>query len=461
MAKTSYLKWIITITVPFLLYFSLPQNVSPEFPTYMALTSAAILAWAFNIYPAVGVAAMLTFAYMLFGVADAETVFGPWATVLPWLSFAAVIIGDAMEESQLARRLALFCLKNTGGSFTGLTIGFFIAGLVLVLILPSILARCVIFCAIASGIIQALNIDPKSRLSSALILMAFFTAAAPQFMYLHSSESFIWAFDIMLKGTDKTVNFWDYCYHGTLINLVYYAVSMACVYIVKGREKLPISDRLTAFIAESRAELGPLSTKEIKLFIIVLGIIAGFMLQPWTGIDPVYLFCALSLCCYLPGISILTPESFNKLNVVFLIFVAGCMAIGFVGGSVGANKWAVDGLVAFLQGTSSTMSVFFAYIAGVVVNFLLTPFAATAAFTPAIGELGNALNVNPLPLFYSLNFGLDQYLFPYEAVYFLYIFITEKITLRHIVFALFVRILLTAVFLIAVAIPYWKMIDLL
>lgn len=104
MAAVSYVKWIITIAVPFLLYFFLPQNVSPEFPTYMALTSAAILSWAFNIFPAVGVAAMLTFAYMLFGVADAETVFGPWATVLPWLSFAAVIIGDAMEESHLARR---------------------------------------------------------------------------------------------------------------------------------------------------------------------------------------------------------------------------------------------------------------------------------------------------------------------------------------------------------------------
>lgn len=256
MAIVSYLKWAITITVPFLLYFFLPQNVSPEFPTYMALTSAAILAWAFNIFPAIGVAAMLTFAYMLFGVADAETVFGPWTTVLPWISFAAVIIGDAMEDSQLARRLALFCLKNTGGSFTGLTIGFFVAGLALVLILPSILARCVIFCAIASGITQALNLDPKSRLSSSIILMAFFAAASPQFMYLHSSESFIWAFDILFKGTGTTVDFWDYCYHGTLINFVYYAVSMACVYLVKGKEKLPMSDRLASFITESRTEQG-------------------------------------------------------------------------------------------------------------------------------------------------------------------------------------------------------------
>ena len=45
-----------------------------------------------HISRAIGVAAMLTFAYILCGVADAEVVFGPWATVLPWLSFAAVII---------------------------------------------------------------------------------------------------------------------------------------------------------------------------------------------------------------------------------------------------------------------------------------------------------------------------------------------------------------------------------
>ena len=112
MVALSYLKWITVVIIPLLLYNFVPQDVSPEFPTYMALTSAAIISWALNIFPPVGVAALLTFAYMLFGVADAETVFGPWATVLPWISFAAVIIGDAMEDSNLARRSALFCLKK-------------------------------------------------------------------------------------------------------------------------------------------------------------------------------------------------------------------------------------------------------------------------------------------------------------------------------------------------------------
>ena len=97
------------------------------------------------------------------------------------------------------------------------------------------------------------------------------------------------------------------------------------------------------------------------------------------------------------------------------------------------------------------MSVVCAYAAGVVINFLLTPLAATAAFTPAFGELGTAMNVNPLPLFYAFNFGLDQYIFPYEAVYFLYIFITERVLLRHIVTALAIRMLIVGIFVVVLA----------
>ena len=280
-------------------------------------------------------------------------------------------------------------------------------------------------------------------------------------MFLHSSESFIWAFGMMLKGTDKTVNFWDYAYQATFINLIYYALSMATVYIVKGRETLVSGAHFSTFIEQSCREMGPIQPREIKLLVLVFGIILGFMLEPLTHIDPVYVCCVLALLSYLPGINVLDRESFSNLNIVFLVFITGCMAIGFVGGSVGANKWAVASIVPLLQGWGETMSVVCAYVAGVVINLLLTPLAATAAFTPAFGELGTAMNVNPLPLFYAFNFGLDQYIFPYEAVYFLYIFITERVLLRHIVTALAIRMLIVGIFVVVLAVPYWNGIGLM
>lgn len=460
MLSIQRIKWLLTLIIPLVLYNVVPRDVSPQFPLYMGLTSAAIVAWALNVFPAIGVAAMLTFAYLLCGVSGPETVFGPWTTVLPWLSFAAVIIGDAMDKTGLARRVALRCLQSTGGTFWGLMGGFFLGGLILVTILPSILARVVIFCAVAVGIIQALRLDPKSRMSSAIVMMGFFAAAAPQFMFLHSSESFIWAFDMMLKGTNKSVNFWEYAWHATIINLIYYAISMVTVILVKGRETLAAGDNITVFIEQQCREMGSMRSEEWKLLGIVGAVILGFMVQPLTGVDPVYIFGVLALLCYLPWMGILEPESFNNLSIVFLVFITGCMAIGFVGGEVGANKWAVASVVPMLEGWGTTMSIFCSYLVGVGINFLLTPLAATAAFTPAFGELGVAMNVNPLPLFYAFNFGLDQYLFPYEAVYFLYIFITERIQLKHIVAALAIRMVLVGLFVALVAVPYWNIIGL-
>lgn len=454
------LRWPLTLVLPFIVYFAAPTDISPKAPLFMAMTSMAILAWAFNVFPAIGVAALLTFGYMLGGVAPAEVVFGPWTTVLPWISFAAVIIGEAMDQTGLARRLALACLTLAGGSFLGLLWGFFLGGLVLALVLPSILARMVVLCAIASGIVDTLRLNHKSRMSSAIILMAFMAAAAPQFLFLHTSESFIWAFTMLFKD-GSTVDFWQYAWHGSFFSIVYTLASMAVILVVKGKENLTTMGNAQAFIASSRKELGPVSPKEKKLMVIVLGMVLAFMVQPWTGVDPVFIFAVLALLCYMPGISILSEESIGKVEIMFLVFITGCMSIGFVGGAVGFNAWAVQQILPLLQGWGETMSVIIAYISGVAVNFLLTPLAATAAFTPAIGDLGQALNMNPLPLFYAFQYGLDQYILPYEAVYFLYIFITGRVTLSHVIPALALRALLCGVLLACVAIPWWNFVGIL
>ena len=47
------LKWTMTLLIPCGVYFLSPQDVSPHFPLYMGLTSAAIIAWALNVFPAI------------------------------------------------------------------------------------------------------------------------------------------------------------------------------------------------------------------------------------------------------------------------------------------------------------------------------------------------------------------------------------------------------------------------
>ena len=74
------------------------------------------------------------------------------------------------------------------------------------------------------------------------------------------------------------------------------------------------------------------------------------------------------------------------------------------------------------------------------------------AFTPAFGELGVQMGVNPLPLFYAFEYGLDQYFFPYEGVMFLYIFTTGCVTLKHVIPTMIARCIVAGAFIAVIAI---------
>lgn len=456
------MKWGFAILFAATLFVIAPRGVSAELPMYAALTGFAIVLWVFEIFPPFATATALAFSYILVLGMDPELVFLPWSTSLIWISVGGVIFGEAMKSSGLAKRIAMKCLLVTGGSFKGLAIGFAVAGILLGLLLPSIFARVVIFCAVAIGIIDTLELDKNRRMSSTIILMAFFAAAAPCLMFLHTSESFIWAFEIMFGGRQNVpVGFWVYVQHGTLLSLFYVIASFATLWLVKGKEDLPPRDELKRAVTVNYDAMGPTTGREKRLLcLVILGIMA-FMLQPWTGINDVFLFAFIALLCYLPGLKIEKPENFNSLQLAFLLMMTGCIAMGMVGGAVGANKWAVSQLKPILESMSPTMAVITSYLGGAFVNFILTPLAATAAFTPAFAEIGQQFGINPLPLFYAFNYGLDQYVLPYEMVPFLYIFTTGYIKLGHVVKALAIRFVLAGILIAAFAVPYWIFIGIL
>ena len=461
MNRVLTLKWFAVLGIASLFYLLAPRDVSPQMPLYLAMTSAAVIIWTFDLLPAVAVAAALTFLYLLTNMAPPEVVLGPWTTVLIWTTFGAAIFGEAMEKTGLAKRVALRCMLLTGGTFTGMLIGFAIGGIILGLLLASGFARTVIFCAIAVGIIRALEIDPKSRLSSVIIIACFFAAAAPTMQFLHTSESFIWSFQVLMKAIGGNVDWWEYLDHVCFINTIYVALSFLTIYFMRGKVDLPEGAKLKLILEERLAEMGPMSVSEKRLLILAILSILGFMVELWTGVNAVYVLCLVALFCYMPGMKIMEPSSFNSLNIVFLVFVAGCMAIGFVAGEVGANKWAVSSIIPFLKELPPTLGVLCSYLAGVLTNLLLTPFAATVAFTPAFGELGIQMGINPLPLFYAFEYGLDQYFFPYEGVMFLYIFTTGCVTLKHVIPTMIARCIVAGAFIVAIAIPYWKFIGIM
>ena len=299
MNRALTLKWFAVLGLASLFYLLAPRDVSPQMPLYLGMTSAAVIIWTFDLLPAVSVAAALTFLYLLTNMAPPEVVLGPWTTVLIWTTFGAAIFGEAMEKTGLAKRVALRCMLLTGGTFTGMLIGFAIGGIILGLLLASGFARTVIFCAIAVGIIRALDIDPKSRLSSIIVIACFFAAAAPTMQFLHTSESFIWSFQVLMKAIGGNVDWWEYLNHACFINTIYVALSFLTIYFMRGKVQLPEGGKLKLILEERLAEMGPMTVSEKRLLVLAILGILGFMVEPWTGVNAVYVLCLVALFCYI------------------------------------------------------------------------------------------------------------------------------------------------------------------
>ena len=270
MNRALTLKWFAVLGLASLFYLLAPRDVSPQMPLYLGMTSAAVIIWTFDLLPAVAVAAALTFLYLLTNMAPPEVVLGPWTTVLIWTTFGAAIFGEAMEKTGLAKRVALRCMLLTGGTFTGMLIGFAIGGIILGLLLASGFARTVIFCAIAVGIIRALDIDPKSRLSSIIVIACFFAAAAPTMQFLHTSESFIWSFQVLMKAIGGNVDWWEYLNHACFINTIYVALSFLTIYFMRGKVQLPEGGKLKLILEERLAEMGPMTVSEKRLLVLAI-----------------------------------------------------------------------------------------------------------------------------------------------------------------------------------------------
>lgn len=350
MNRALTLKWFAVLGLASLFYLLAPRDVSPQMPLYLGMTSAAVIIWTFDLLPAVAVAAALTFLYLLTNMAPPEVVLGPWTTVLIWTTFGAAIFGEAMEKTGLAKRVALRCMLLTGGTFTGMLIGFAIGGIILGLLLASGFARTVIFCAIAVGIIRALDIDPKSRLSSIIVIACFFAAAAPTMQFLHTSESFIWSFQVLMKAIGGNVDWWEYLNHACFINTIYVVLSFLTIYFMRGKVRLPEGGKLKLILEERLSEMGPMTVSEKRLLVLAILGILGFMVEPWTGVNAVYVLCLVALFCYMPGMKIMEPLLLQQPEHRVPRLRGGLpWPIGFVAGEVGANKWAVSSIIPFLK----------------------------------------------------------------------------------------------------------------
>lgn len=467
MLRITHLKWLLSLLIPAGAYFAVQTAVqadpslNPHLPMFFAITLWAITVWATDILPAVPSAAAMTFLYLLCNVAPAPVIFGAWGAFLPWICFGALILSEALEQTGLTRRLALQLMHLVGATFTRIVVSLMTVGMFMAFLLPDIMCRVIIFVAIAHGLVMALELDPKSRISSAIIMAGFCSATSPGYGFLTGTEMSLIAMD-QIKSIITIPTWGEYALANLPFIILYCCFSIfMCVKIIPGKEHIPHEDHLKEVVAERLRDMGPMTTQEWKLLILMICAITGLLTSKWHGLNGYFLYALIAICCYLPWIGLASFENVRKLNVGFLVFIVACLGMGSVAVHLDAAKWFASLVVPLIDGLSPIWLVLSSYLSAVAVNFMLTPLAAVSALSLPWAEIAQHVNMNPLPMLYSFLYGLDQYIFPYEYALYMYIFSTGYITPKHMFKGLGLRILFVAVILMLLQVPYWKLIGLM
>lgn len=467
MLRITHLKWLLSLLIPAGAYFAVQTAVqadpslNPHLPMFFAITLWAITVWATDILPAVPSAAAMTFLYLLCNVAPAPVIFGAWGAFLPWICFGALILSEALEQTGLTRRLALQLMHLVGATFTRIVVSLMTVGMFMAFLLPDIMCRVIIFVAIAHGLVMALELDPKSRISSAIIMAGFCSATSLGYGFLTGTEMSLIAMD-QIKSIITIPTWGEYALANLPFIILYCCFSIfMCVKIIPGKEHIPHEDHLKEVVAERLRDMGPMTTQEWKLLILMICAITGLLTSKWHGLNGYFLYALIAICCYLPWIGLASFENVRKLNVGFLVFIVACLGMGSVAVHLGAAKWFASLVVPLIDGLSPIWLVLSSYLSAVAVNFMLTPLAAVSALSLPWAEIAQHVNMNPLPMLYSFLYGLDQYIFPYEYALYMYIFSTGYITPKHMFKGLGLRILFVAVILMLLQVPYWKLIGLM
>ena len=449
------IKWAIIFIAP-LLILLIPTTVSftMQQKLFLSITVWTILMFAFELVDNYIPCIIMPFLFIITGVADWSLAFAGWYKSIPWQVLGMFLFVNALLRNGLLKRLAYACLLATNCTYRGVLWGMYLFGLVFNLVLPG--GSCVAMATFAFGICSALELK-QSNLAAGITLAGAMGYLMPGFfIYVPSNFGLLVSVASSVEPS-ITMNFLQYLTH----NAVYIIFGFIMVVVVE--KMFPPEHELNSkeyFRAERKA-MGKMGREQIISTIGLLIIFVCVITSGFIGFDSTYAFVLVPAVLTFPIFGAVKTEDIEAINFIFVFFIVSCMSIGFVAANTGITKTLVGFILPLMQGMGTYGVIALTWVMAVVANFFLTPLAAMASFGGPLTEIALSLDINPYPLIYTFNNGLDQVLFPYEYAIYLVYFSFGMIKMEQFIKFFGVKMVLNFAFVMVAAVPYWKLIGLL
>jgi di/tricarboxylate transporter len=224
-------------------------------------------------------------------------------------------------------------------------------------------------------------------------------------------------------------------------------------------ERSPVS---TALLHAQLEMLGPPSRDERITALVALAVLAGWITQPWHGVDPAWL--TLAALCLLLVTQVLDRTALQaQVDWSFLLFMGMAFSLADLAAFVGADAWfAMRARATLGDVTTPAAALAAAVLITVVVRFALPWQTAVPLLTVALTPFGQAAGLSPLIMgLVALKAG-NVFLLPQQSPYYLTLYYgTEERAFGHRDARPFAWVYAGAVLAgFLLSLPYWRALGL-
>jgi sodium-dependent dicarboxylate transporter 2/3/5 len=399
---------------------------------------AAILAgvsvlWLTETLPLAVSAVMGACACVLLGVADAKTVFAPFADPIVFLFLGSFILARAMSLHGLDQRFALSLLSLPWVGERPLRL---LAGLGLVTAAISMwvsnTATAAMITPIALGMLKAIEGEPRDRvagqhharatpLASGLLLMVAYAASIGGIATPVGSPPNLITIGLLRDNANLSVSFFEWMSLTLPLMAVMFVVLLLLLRVLFPPQAIATEDatKLRGHLRQQAAMLGPWTAGQRNTLIafgvaVVLWILPGLLAAIFGGEsatvkfindrlpEAVVALLAAGLLFVLPvnlaqrRFTISLPEAM-QIDWGTLLLFGGGLSLGTLMFKLGVSKWLGEGLTEFFGTTSVWGLTALAVALGIVLSELSSNTAAANMLVPVIIELALQSNAHPGP----------------------------------------------------------------
>ena len=453
--KSLLCKWAVVFIAAAAIWLAPCTEIyTPEVKKFLFVTATGILLVAFELIELMAVSMMFPIGYILFGLAPMDSAYGAWLGTTPMVVIGGYMIANVMDRIGLLKRIAYKCILLVGGTYYGLLYGVLIAGCILNTATGG--NAWVIMAAFTFGLCKTFGLG--KTMDSALIMFTGALSAGASCVFIYTPYFMSILFNsAKLAGSSYTPTWIQY--FGQMAPYLLFVILLVFLLpkIYKPTKKLPGKE----FYQQEYEKLGKM-TKDEKIGTGFMILLIVFML---TGsihhMELDWAFILIPWLMFIPGVKVANSEDVKNVDFSMVFFCVACLSIGNVSNYLGIGTMVANLLIPILQPLSSTVVVGAIYVIGVLLNFLLTPFAILGGFSEPIAQVAASLGINPVGALYSLYVGADQVFLPYEYLTYLIFYAFGLMKMTDFIKLAATKTMLATLFVFFIMIPWWTFIGLL